>query len=168
MAGMSEKQQPPASVYRDSANNPEDPTSQGYPVGTVTVPNVVTVNLLMPANVGQQYRDQCKSLPSYWLELCILTIWSACTVCSRSAWKEGRVWLMWSYNGSCMSSFGISPQMVSSFYFFFLVSLPNWSYLSLVSSFNYHYPSCLRHPLNLRIDRNYRCSRCGVSLPTSK
>ena len=58
MAGMSEKQQLP--VY--SANNP-----------TSTAPNVI--NVLPPANVGQQYRDQRKSLLSHWFEPCILTTW---------------------------------------------------------------------------------------------
>ena len=56
---MIRKQQPP--VY--SAINPDAPTqaSQEYPAGAAS--NVV--NILPPANVGQQYRDQCKSLPSY-------------------------------------------------------------------------------------------------------
>ena len=48
---------------------------------------------------------------------------------------------------------------------FFLGSLPIWSYLPLVSSLNYLYPSCLSHPLNLRIDQEDKCSRCGISLP---
>jgi hypothetical protein len=37
-------------------------------------------NVASQALIGQQYRDQCKSLPSYSLELCILItlVWALC------------------------------------------------------------------------------------------
>ena len=50
---MSEKQPEQLPVY--STNNAEDPTSRGHPAGTTA--NVV--NILPPANAGQQYIDQC-------------------------------------------------------------------------------------------------------------
>ena len=52
---MSEKQPP---VY------PANQANQGYPTGNMA-PNVVHVVPQPAAVTGQQYRDQCKSLPSY-------------------------------------------------------------------------------------------------------
>jgi hypothetical protein len=70
MADISEKQ--PLPVY---------PTNQGYPAGNMMAPNVVHV--VPQALVGQQYRDQCKSLPSYSLEICILIITLVFALCAQ-------------------------------------------------------------------------------------
>lgn len=145
---------PPRQYY--DAKGPNNQYGSGPPYEPkAQYPATTNINVIPPT--GQQYS---KYLLSYWLDLCILTTWQ----CIQSVlWVDmierqvmECVELSWQ---SYVFLYLLSRETISWFSFI-LVVFPIWSYLLLVSSFSYHYLSCLSHPLNLRLDKEVTCKRC--------